>query len=411
MADFGINALEALGILFICGFFGGKLANWLKFPRVTGYILAGMLLSPSVTGILPRELVEERFGIVTDMALAIIAYSIGGSLNLAKLKALGKSILWINVGEALGAFLFTFLLVAGLSPLVLGLKFSPDSFVNTVLPISLILASVSAATAPAAVLAIVHECRARGPLTTTLLGVVALDDGMAVILYVFASTLVAALTKNEAISVLRMIVEPSLIILGSLLLGTIIGFSLAGLAPWVKRKESLLVVIAGGLFLCTGIALKAGVSPILANMLVGFVVVNKARHSHSLFAAVDEIEEPLFVLFFCLAGAHFDLTTVKTAGLVALLISVGRFSGKLIGTKVGAGLSGAPTAVRKYLGYGLLPKAGVTVGLILMAQPLLSPHFFELMINAVLGSVMLNELIAPPLVRYALLSAGEGVGE
>ncbi len=410
MADFGINSLETLGILFICGFFGGKLASRLKFPRVTGYILAGMLLSPSVTGILPAELVEERFAIVTDMALAIIAFSIGGSLNLAKLKVLGKSILWINVTEALGAFLLTFLAVAGLSPLILGVAPSPDALRGIVLPLALIIGAVSAATAPAAVLAVVHECRARGPLTTTLLGVVALDDGMAVILYTFAITLVGALTQVKEVAVLRMIGEPSLILLGSVLLGGLVGLALTAVAPWVKSRESLLVVILGGLLLCTGIALHAGLSPLLADMLVGLVVINRARQSQSLFDAVDAIEEPLFALFFTLAGAHFDVAVIKMAGLLAVLISLCRFTGKLLGTRLGARFSSAPAAVRKYLGYGLLPTAGVTIGLVLMAQPFEDPGVFDIMINAVLGSVAINEVLGPPLVKYALLAAGEGVG-
>jgi predicted Kef-type K+ transport protein len=78
-----INILEALEIFFLCGYFGGRFANWLKFPRVSGYIVAGILLSPLVSGIIPAILIREKLSIVTDIALAIIAYSIGGSLMVA----------------------------------------------------------------------------------------------------------------------------------------------------------------------------------------------------------------------------------------------------------------------------------------------------------------------------------------
>ena len=411
MGNFEIGPLEALGILFVCGYFGGQLANWLKFPRVTGYIVAGILLSSSISGIIPSELIEERFSIITDTVLAIIAYSVGGTLKISRLKLLGKSIFWISLTEALGAFLLTFILIAILSPYVVRLNIPHVSFLQLYLPLALIIGAVSAATDPAAVLSIVHEYRAKGPLTTTLLGVVALDDGMAIILYAFASTIVGALTKMESISIYRMAAEPTIIILGSILLGTIIGFLLTRLAPWVRRKESLLVVILGGILLCAGIAFQLNLSPLLANMTIGFFVVNVGKHSHDFFLAVENIEELIFALFFTLAGAHFDLAVMKVAGFMALIITIGRFSGKHIGTKLGAGLSHAPTVVQKNLGYGLFPTAGVAVGLILMAKPLMDPQVSEVMVNAVLGAVIISELIAPPFVKLALIRAGEGIKE
>ena len=411
MEHFEIQSLSALGVLLICGYFGGQLANWLKLPRVTGYIIAGILLSPSISGIIPGELVEERFSIVTDIGLAIIAYSVGGSLILSNLKQLGKSILWITLTQAFAAFLLTFILIATLSPYVVGLNIINASFLELYLPLALVIGAVSVATAPAAILAIVHEYKAKGPLTTTLLGVVALDDGIAIILFAFAGTIAATLTKMGGISVYKMVAEPSIIILGSLLLGTVFGLSLTFLACWIRRKETLLVIILGHILFCAGITDQLRFSPLLANMMVGFIVVNRAKHSHDLFIVVENIEELVFALFFTLAGAHFNVTVIKIAGLMALIITIARFSGKLIGTKLGAGLSHAPTVVKKYLGYALLPTAGVAIGLILMAKPLMHPQVSAIMINAVLGSVIISELIAPPFVKFALIRAGEGVKE
>ena len=411
MVHFEIQSLSALGILFICGYLGGRLANWLKLPRVTGYIIAGVLLSPSISGIIPEELIEERFSIVTDIGLAIIAYSVGGSLMLTRFKQLGKSILWITVSQALGAFILTFSLIAALSPLVVKYTMPHIPFMDVYLSFSLIIGAVSVATAPAAILAIVHEYKAKGPLTTTLLGVVALDDGIAIIIFAFASVIVCALTKVGGFSMYKIVTDPAIIILGSILLGTIIGLSLSILTPLIKAKESLLVVILGHILLCAGIASQLKISPLLANMMVGFFVVNRAKHSHDLFLAVENIEEVIFALFFTIAGAHFNINVIKIAGLLALIITIARFSGKLVGTKLGAGLSHAPLVIKKYLGYGLLPTAGVAIGLILMAKPLMQPQVSVIMINAVLGSVIINELIAPPLVKFALMRAGEGVEE
>ena len=410
MGQFEIQSLGALGVLLICGYFGGRLANKFKLPRVTGYIIAGLLLSPSISGIIAEELVEEKFSIVTDIGLAIIAFSVGGSLSLSRLKQLGKSILWINVTESLGAFILTFILVFLLSPLVLKLNTAHSPFLEVYLPFALIIGAVSAATAPAAILAIVHEYKAKGPLTTTLLGVVALDDGMAIILFAFATATVRALTNAE-ISVYKMVAEPTIVIVGSIFLGAIFGLSLTGLASWVKGKESLLIIILGHILLCAGVAKQLKLSPLLTTMMVGFIVVNKAKHSHDLFLAVENIEETIFALFFTLAGAHFNITVIKLAGFMALIITIARFSGKLLGTKLGATFSHAPAEVKKYLGYGLLPTAGVAIGLILMAKPLMQPQFSTIMINAVLGAVIINELIAPPFVKFALMRAGECVKE
>jgi len=140
------------------------------------------------------------------------------------------------------------------------------------------------------------------------------------------------------------------------------------------------------------------------------LVINMGKHSLDLFQGLENIEEPIFVLFFTLAGAHFDLNVMKVAGPLAAIITVSRFSGKLAGTKLGAYFSKAPEVVKNYLGFALLPKAGVTIGLVLLAQPLLrNPAMSDIMVNAVLGSVIINELIAPPLVKYALVKAGEGI--
>jgi Kef-type K+ transport system membrane component KefB len=180
------------------------------------------------------------------------------------------------------------------------------------------------------------------------------------------------------------------------------------LIVFVLRKEAMLGVIIGAIFLAGGLAISLKASPLLANMMLGFVVVNFVRHHEDFFTVVESIEEPVFGMFFTLAGAHMDFKVMQTAGLIALVIVLGRFSGKLLGSRFGAQISGAPEAVKKYLGMALLPKAGVTVGLVLAAGEVFGdPYLSEIMVNAVLGSVIINELIAPFFVRFALRRAGE----
>jgi Kef-type K+ transport system membrane component KefB len=194
----------------------------------------------------------------------------------------------------------------------------------------------------------------------------------------------------------------------SLLLGALAGIVLKYTASMVRRREALLMVILGAVFCTSGIAASLNISPLLPNMVLGFIIVNLHRGRHDLFLVVEQIEEPLFGLFFALAGARIDLGVLKSAGLLALAILAARMSGKQLGTWVGAKISNTPRNVGKYLGLGLFPQAGVTIGLVLIAEEIFpATPVASILVNAIIGSVIINELIAPPLLKYALLKAGE----
>ncbi|MEJ1297585.1 MAG: cation:proton antiporter [Candidatus Sedimenticola sp. (ex Thyasira tokunagai)] len=402
------DSLVHIGALLLFGFAGGQIANHFNFPRVSGYIVTGMFLSPSVTGFFQEKVVSEELSIVTDIALGIIAFSIGGSLVLKSLKKLYGSILWINFAQSFGAFLVTTLLICLISPFIINSGIVPHSFWQTFFPMALIIGAVSAATAPAAVMAIVHECRAAGPFTTTLLAVVALDDATAIVFFSFAIVLANSLIDAEALS-WQIVLSPILSILIALVIGIVSGLIFSKTARFVTRSDAMLGVVGGLVLLIYGIADSVGVSPLIANMTFGFMVINFVTHAHDIFDAVEGIEELIFSMFFVLAGAHLDIAVFSVSGfLLAGLIVLGRFTGKLYGTRLGAVISHAPKTVREYLGLALLPKAGVTVGLILLAKDTFNSSLLSvLMVNAVLLSVIVNELIAPPLVRYALIRAGE----
>ncbi len=417
MTEF-LNALSAIfhnndpllqiGMLLLFGFLGGMAAKGVGFPRVSGYILTGMLLSPSVSGVFKEELIREDLSIITDIALGIIAFSIGGSLVLKHLKKLYSSILWINFTQAIGAFLATTTLISIAAPYIINGN-SHFPFWQAIFPMALIIGAISTATAPAAVLAIVHEYRAKGPLTTTLLSVVALDDAMAIIFYAFALAIAQSLMTHSDLSWQAIAYIPARDILVAIFIGITSAFIMKLIIPSVRRQEAMLGVVIGFIFLITGLANNLHASALIANMVFGFFTVNFIKHAHNLFQVVEITEEMIFSLFFTLAGAHLDIELMTTTGwLITGLIVLGRFTGKLYGTRLGACIARAPTVIRKYLGLALLPKAGVTVGLVLLAKESFgSSPLSDLMINAILGSVIINELIAPPLVRYALISSGE----
>ena len=274
---------------------------------------------------------------------------------------------------------------------------------------ALIIGAVSAATAPAAIIAIIHEFKARGPLTTTLLGIVALDDAIAILIFSFAIIVAHILITPDVFSFQSVVFSPIISVLISIFIGGFFGLLFKIMAPYVKGRDTMLGVVIGLTLLTCGIANSLNASPLMANMIFGFIVVNFVLNAKEIFSAVDGVEEFIFSMFFVLAGAHLDVAIFNSTGIfLAILIVVGRFIGKLYGTRLGATISKAPETVKQYLGLALLPKAGVTVGLILMAKELFnSSPLFLIMVNSVLASVIINELISPPLVRYALIKAGE----
>lgn len=408
-----MNLILAVGILVIAGFFGGLVAKRIRYPRISGYIIVGMLLSPSILNVIPSQLIREDLSVVTDIVLGVIAYLIGGSLSMERLKKLGKNIVTITPFEALGAWIFVTLLILSLGHFVIKFDISNPNFYQTYLPMAIIIGAISSATAPAAILAIIHEYRAKGTLTTTLLGVVALDDAFAIISFAIATSIATVLIIGvEALSLYQMLIVPMFDVVGSLLLGAGFGFTLVYMSRFSKTRKTLLVTVLGMIMLSIGTAKFLGISSLLANMAMGFVIVNKMRPSEKMFAVISDIEDVIFAVFFTLAGAHFDLGVVKTAGILALLIVIGRFSGKFVGARIGATISQAPTVVRKYLGFALLPKAGVTIGLVLLTQQNSAFSIIgNIMVNAILASVIINELIAPLLTKYALFKAGEATSQ
>jgi len=405
---FTADPLFYTGLILLAAYGGGRLAGMLNVPKVTGYLVTGIVIGPSLLHLLPHDLVSSGFKPVTELGLAVIAFFIGGSLDLSKLKNLGRHILIITLTQAVGAFALTTLVLLAVLPLLTGIGPSSPEMWNQVLPVALILGSISAATAPAAILAIIHQYGARGPLTSVLLGVVALDDGLTLIFFSFTLQGCLVLIQGDSTSIAELLVSPFQSILTALFLGTIMAAALSRIIALVERSQAVLGVALGAVLITFGAAASLQVPGLLAVMCLGFLTVNFVPRHDEIFTSLEGMEEPIFGVFFLLAGAHLDLGLLKIAGWVALAISIGRFLGKLLGSRAGARLSSASATIRKNLGPALLPTAGVTVGLALEAEQVLGlTTIGEIAISGILGSVVLNELITPFAVRAALTRAGE----
>jgi Kef-type K+ transport system membrane component KefB len=389
--------------MIIVGLFGGLVAHRFKFPRVTGYIVIGIVLSPTLTGVIAESTVDN-LEIFTSIALGIIAYSIGGSLQLEKMRKLENSIAWITPLQAIGTWFLTALVVTLVAPFIIHI--SNSTLLRTYFPMAFVIGAIASATAPATIMAIVREYKAKGPLTTTLLSIVAIDDGVAIILFSIATGVASALAgMAEGLSLYGMFGSPVLEILQSIAIGAVLGFTLIHIAKLVKNRSLLLVAVLGAIMLCVGIADILEVSLILANMVLGVIVCN-TTYREEMFGVIDDIEDAIFAIFFVLAGLHFDLKAMHAAGLIAVLIFMARFAAKYFGTMAGAQIARSPEDVKKYLGLALMPAAGVSIGLALLAQRAF-PDLGSIIYNAILATVVINELIGPPLTKLAIFKAGE----
>ena len=254
-------------------------------------------------------------------------------------------------------------------------------------------------------MAVIHELRAKGPLTTTLLGVVALDDALSIIIFSAAITIASLLLSGNIDNAI--ILHGVNTIVGAISVGLVGGVIFSYFLNPSTRPETNLMLTLGAIFLVSGLSSHFGFSPILANMAMGFVIINRIKQADDLFNQLDIIEEVIYCLFFTLAAAHFDTNVLATSFLLGIVLLIGRFIGKLGGTFLGGKISKASPQIYRYLGLTLLPQAGLSLGLIFLAKPILPAEIFDVLLSAMLLSIILNEIISPPLVKWAITRAGE----
>jgi Kef-type K+ transport system membrane component KefB len=386
----------AAAILLIIGFLFSRLARVVKLPRVTGYIIAGILLGPSVFHVFTHNALTQ-LEFMPQFALGIIAMVIGAGLSFDLIKRLGIGLLLITLCESFGAFL---LVMFSLSWLKMPLE--------AVLP----LAAIAAATAPAATLAVIREYRAAGPFTETTMAVVALDDAIAITLFGLIMTLnlknLAGFGEAALHSVSESIIE--------ILLALVIGLALALLAQLLikltREMSDALIVIIGTVLLAVTLATVLGVSHLLTNMFLGMILINISSKNSEIVAGLERTAPPVYVFFFVLAGAHLDLDVFIQSGstlvLWGLAFVAARLIGKMLGAFLGGSISRSPLMIRRYLGLALAPQAGVAIGLSLLISKASGYYDFRsVILNITLMAVAVNEIVGPVLTKVALFRSGE----
>lgn len=407
--------LLAIAIAMMAGLMLTRVTKRFNLPDVTSYLIAGLLVGPLALGALgvpglgfnSFEFVEDM-GLVCDVALGFIAFSIGNEFRLEDLKHIGRQATVIAIFQALTATVFVDVGLFVLH-LVLG---------SEVLPIStcLILGAIATATAPAATIMVINQYKAKGPLTSILLPIVALDD--AVGLMVFAvSTGVARALNSGSISLVSVLVNPLLEIIGSLLLGGLVGWLFSHLEQFFHSRSKRLSLAVCFVFLCTALSklsfdlgggVEFGFSSLLVCMMCGTVFCNLCDFSEEIMYRTDRWTGPVFVLFFVLSGAELDLRVFTNLAVVGIGVVniLARSAGKIIGARISAKAAHCQDTICKYLGITLLPQAGVALGM----SVTVAAQFGEegaLIRNITLFCVLIYELVGPTLTKMALTRAGE----
>lgn len=403
-----VSMLTLLGIAAIAGLYTGYLARRANLPAIIGYMILGVILGPSALNLFDDSSMD-RFSFLTEIGLGFVAVTIGSELSISSLKRVGWGIVSIIFAESFMAFL----VVTGALYL---LTFD--------LPLSIIFGAMAPASAPAGTVAVIQECRAKGSLTKAIYAVVGFDDGLAVIIFGFAAAISKSLLIGEASgagsSILPGLWAPILEISASLLLGWIIGYLFCRLVSKLRDSRDILIILFGIVLLATGLSVRLHLSLILTNMMIGFVLVNSRRG-----ALVQRVRGPLleimpliFILFFCLAGAHLKVFDIPALGALGLVYILARSAGKITGARLGASFGHVEEKIKKYLGLGILSQAGVAIGLSLIVKN----DFCQLAADydlphaAMIGTMVLTtitttsiffEIIGPILTRFALKKANE----
>lgn len=267
-----MNNLSSLGVILLLALLAGHIVKFLKIPEVTGYILAGVVLGPSVLRWVTHENLST-LQVFSEVALGLILFSIGSVFEFSRFRQFGRRVFFLTLVESL----LTALLVSG------GMLLAGQSWQT-----SLLLGTIAMETAAATTLMVMRECNADGPLTETLTGVIALNNVFCLIVFSLVAMGVDLNAKGgisqatwEAVfqSVFPLIWQ----LAGSVALGYLVGLLLASWASQVVEYGETLILLAGCVLLCVGVSGLLELSPLISSLAVGATMANLSRQSRRLF--------------------------------------------------------------------------------------------------------------------------------
>jgi Kef-type K+ transport system membrane component KefB len=404
--DIAHKELYLISLLLLFAFLVVLLAKKYRVPIVVGYVFLGILLSPDIISLFPTidqemtnmyTFVLANLDYVTNIALAFIAFTIGSELSIKTIKRLGKSIFSIAIMESVAAFIVVTAAVY---------------MIGRPLYMALLFGSIASATAPAATVMVLKEYNAEGPLTSTIMAVVGLDDAFALIIFSLINPIAYSQYKGEgAINLSEVILLPLIEIFGAIILGLFFGYITQYLLTKFNEKTRKILTIVTAITLSSSVSIFFGFSALIANMSVGFAVRNFAKKNLQISEEMDTLTIPLYAMFFIIAGTEIRFSEMGSLSflLIAFVYLTARIIGKVGGSTLAARISGAPEAVKKYIGLGLLPQSGVAIALAYSVQKqyVQDSEVGLLIFNTLLLTAAITEVFGPLLTKYAVVNAGE----
>ena len=383
--------------LFLC-LIAGKIVKQFKLPTVTGYILIGLLAgvlcgTSQLEHFFGTDVAEQmvtKFDVIKDLATGFIAFSIGTEFEIKYIKKLGKTPIVIACLESLAA---TVLVAVGIY------------IVTGNIQLALIMGAIAAATDPAATILVAKQYKAKGPVSKNLIPVVAIDDATALMFYGICVALAKTFTGHFS---WMTVLEPIKEIFGAILFGVVMGLIFTILIHYFTGRGNRLAITISMVALAVSISHipVLNFSPLLACMAMSMTVVNTSSRWEPVFEQMDRMTPPVFMLFFFVTGAGMDISVIPTVGVIGAVYIVVRVIGKLLGANLGARICHADKNVRRFLGIGLIPQAGVAIGLAMMCSSVVPEYANQIMAVVVCGTII-YELIGPIITKIMLVRIGE----
>ncbi|MBN2542076.1 cation:proton antiporter [bacterium] len=396
-----LNILFLLGLALFGGTIGGQLFQKLRIPQVVGYIAIGILIGESGFKIVNQDTIQalQPFNY---FALGLIGFMVGGELKKEVLAKYGKQFVTILLFEGITPFLLVTVFVG-----VIGTFLFKDW--KLAWSLGLLLGAIASATDPATTTQVIREYKTRGPLTKILIGIVALDDGLALLLFVLASSIAGSLTGKHQMTLWMKLLHTLYEIGGSVLVGVITGWILKKIVTKYAERGRLLAYSIGTVLLVTGLSIVLKIELLLAAMTAGIILINsRSRKGKILFDLVEQFTPPIYVLFFVLIGAKLNISHLSGVSLAIVgVYLVGTLSGKTIGSHFGGIISKAPATVRKYLPFGLFSQAGVAIGLSILAAQYFPGDIGNTLVIVITATTFITQLIGPYCCKVALTKADE----
>lgn len=380
--------LLTLGGLFMLGLLSDLLGKHTAIPRVTLLLLVGIIIGPAVLDVLP-VFIYEWFPVLTSISLAMIGFLLAQRLTAPDINEMGREVISMSLGVVIitSLLMFTVLVLFGVR-----------------IEIALILAGIASATAPASTMDVINELEAKGKFSNKVLSIVAIDDVWGLLIFSILLALAAAL--GDTSSAYQLMGSGFKEIAGAIALGICLGVPMAYLTGRIRRGEPTQAEALGLVLLCAGLAVWLQVSYLLAAMIMGVVVANLAQHHSRPFHEIEGIEWPFLILFFLLAGALLKIESLFQIGWLGIAYIVLRILGRVIGAQVGGKIAGVDKVTRQWIGFTLLPQAGVAIGMALVAAERF-PEFADKILPIILATTVIFELLGPVIARSVLIKMGE----